>query len=214
LRERRTTLSPWRAFSDNSDQASFSEEAKEVLRNYSWRVMRGTAQRVTEPGSHARYEILADDWAASTARTVSPRTAGLRLDGSNGSYRGSPPQNQRTHQQAADLLGFRVRPQPQTEALRLGREWRSKYAYDRTLGSDRRTEPREEASGSTAGQSDVLAGPLPAACLTLLPGFRARHAADLLGSTRDFEFNGRSGLACVVGRELWMAAETGFRILP
>jgi hypothetical protein len=85
--------------------------------------------------------------------------------------------------------------------------------------SERREAPRREASGEVRiRQSDLLSGAFAARLVdTGSGGFRARHDRLNLSSGQlvDFEYQGRSGLACVVWTRIVDGqAETGFRILP
>ncbi len=85
--------------------------------------------------------------------------------------------------------------------------------------AERRAEPRGAASGAVRLRpSGVLAGPFVGRLMdTAAHGFRARHDRLTLtsGQLVDFEFGGRSGLACAVWTRIVDGeAETGFRILP
>ncbi len=86
-------------------------------------------------------------------------------------------------------------------------------------GAERRSEPRTTAYGEVhLRQSGVLAGSFSGRLIDTAPhGFRARHELLSLSSGQlvDFEYDGRSGLACVVWtRIVEDEVETGFRILP
>jgi len=66
--------------------------------------------------------------------------------------------------------------------------------------------------------SEVLSNPFAGRLIdTASGGFRARHSRLTLSSGQlvDFEYEGHSGLACVVWTRIVDGeAETGFRILP
>jgi hypothetical protein len=86
-------------------------------------------------------------------------------------------------------------------------------------GSDRRTEPRNSATGEVRlRQSHLLSGSFVGRLVDVASGgFRARHDRLTLSSGQlvDFQFEGHNGLACVVWTRIVDGeAETGFRILP